>query len=166
MTKVCSLLVSVLALAANAAAQSVELTLPTQGAQVSVTHPFVITWKAANLPDHPMLSLRFLTTEPTSSRLITSLLTDADTRTLFAQMKTLVPPSLPVLESGTYSWDLATFCPKNTSNGKSVCQPGHTFQIEAILRDRGDPCADNHDCRTPRPYYISVVSPGVFTFSE
>jgi hypothetical protein len=113
-----------------------------------------------------MLSLRLIQKEPGSSGLITRLLTDAATKTLFATMKTPLPPSVPILESGAYTWDLATFCPKNTSNGKSVCQPGQTFQIEAILRDRGDPCADNHECRTPRPYFMSVMSPGVFTFSE
>lgn len=179
------MLACALVLAGNAAAQSsdphLEFTLPTQGARVPISSPFVITWKAANLPDHPMLSLRLLYSthdinatingqpqaNPTAtSSLITSLLTDADTRTLFATMKVALPPSVSVLESGTYTWDLPAYCPKNTMNGKSICQPGRTFQLEAILRDRNDPCADNHQCRTPRPYFMSVVSPGVFTFAE
>jgi hypothetical protein len=145
----------------------VALTLPSDGAHVSVSSPYVITWHATDLPPDAMLSLRVLTTTnaATTSWLLTSLVTEAQTKKFSAMFKRPMPPG-GFIEAGQYTWDLPAYCPKNTLNKASVCQPGATFRIEAILRDRNDPCADNHACATPRALFKSVVSQGVFTFSE
>jgi hypothetical protein len=165
---------------ARRADPDVVLTLPSGGVRVSVSSPYVITWRVTDLPPDAMLSLRVLgtthdiaasvngqpvTTPTSTSWLITSLLTEAQTKKLYASFNRPMPPG-NVIEAGQYSWDLPTYCAKNTLNKKSVCQPGATFQVEAILRDRGDPCADRHECGTPGRFFKSVVSQGVFTFVE
>ena len=40
------------------AVPEVELTVPQAGASVSVSHPWVITWSARDIPANAMLSLR------------------------------------------------------------------------------------------------------------
>jgi hypothetical protein len=158
----------------------VELTGPQAGATVSVSHPLVITWNARDIPENAMLSLRFVYVDhvtmtingqpvvqpvPTT-RLITSVMTGAHTRALFESMHATPPVNPDVIERGTYSWNLPAYCPRNTNNGATVCAPGRTFQIEAILRDSGDPCADNETCAQPRVLFKKVMSSGSFTFVE
>jgi hypothetical protein len=159
-------LVCVVALAPRSE-PDVVLTVPSGGARVSISSPYVITWRSTDLPPDAMLSIRVngSTNAGSTSWLITSLLTEAQTKKLYASFNRPMPPG-DVIETGQYSWDLPTYCPKNTLNHKSVCQPGTTFQFEAILRDRTDPCADNHACATPGRFFKSVVSQGVFTFVE
>jgi hypothetical protein len=159
-------LVCVVALARRSE-PDVVLTVPSDGARVSIASPYVITWRATDLPPDAMLSIRVLTTSTagSSSWLITSLLTEAQTKKFYAMFNRPMPPG-GFIETGQYTWNLPAYCPKNTLNAHSVCQPGTTFRIEAILRDRNDPCADNHACGTPRTLFKSVVSQGAFTFSE
>jgi hypothetical protein len=160
---------------------TVELTIPSAGGTVSVSSPYVITWTARDVPDDAMLSLRFtyithdiavtvngqpMTNGTLSNSLITSLLTESGTRKLFELMKTPMPANVGVIETGTYSWDLPHYCPKNTMNGKTICQKGMTFQIVAILRARNDPCADRETCDQPRRLFKRTVSEGRFTFAE